>query len=279
MKKSLIALSMLLVLSFMLTACNAVLTTGTTETASINVPANDKNTTYDVRLEPGAATVNVSANGDGVLQGTVDYNIAQLKPNVYSSGSRVEISQSNVEGIVPRNAKNDWQLKLGEGVPMNLTVNTGASKGNWDLGGISLRSLNFSQGAADTQLNFGQVNPVSLDNFNVNSGAASLKINGMGNANIKNGTLKTGAGKLELSFDGKLAQNATINLEGGVSGITIYSGGNPVQVVREESGLSSIKQGSWSKFGNNYESPEWASAGGSKVTIYVKIGVGSLELK
>src|SRR5690349_22765251 len=100
MKKAVTILGLLLLLTLSLTACNGILTTGAMQTDNIIVAVSgDKATAWDVRLEAGAATVNVGNNGESVVQGTVSYNVVQLKPNVYTSGNRVEVSQGNTDGI------------------------------------------------------------------------------------------------------------------------------------------------------------------------------------
>lgn len=280
MKRTLITISTLLLLAFALTACDGLRSTGPLQTENINVAMpSDKSKTFDLKITLGAANINVSSGNDTLVQGTVEYNILELKPAVINSSNQTEIKTGDFNGALPSNVKNDWNLKLGQGLPLNLTVATGATKGQWDLGGLSLKTLNWSQGAADTNLRFSQTNPVSLDNFTLDSGAAKFNLQGLGNANIRNANFTAGVGQLDLSFDGKLSQDAEIKLKSGVAGMTIYSGSNPVRLIKTDGGLSSINPGSWSQSGETYTSPEWAKASGPKITIRVELSVGSLNLR
>src|SRR4029453_989962 len=117
------------------------------------------------------------------------------------------------------------------GVPMNLTVNTGASKGTWELGGLSLRSLNWRQGAAKATVLFSESNPEGMSNFRFDVGAGNATMRGLGNANFNSGHGTVGAGNLTLYFDGELSHDVSLTLEGGAAAITIYTGGNPVRVT------------------------------------------------
>lgn len=280
MKKALFMVSILFLLAFGLSACNGFLSTGALQTENVNIAMPlDKSQTFDVKIRPGAANINVNTGGEALMQGTVEYNVPQLKPEIINVSNQAEIKTGNFDGVLPAGVKNNWDLKLGAGLPLNLTVDTGATKGQWDLGGLSLKKLNWSQGAAETRLSFNQANPVSLDNFVLKSGAAKLTIEGLANANLRNANFTAGAGQLDLSFDGKLAQDAHIQLKGGAAGMTLYSAGNPVQVIKTGGGLSAINTESWSKAGEIYTSPEWESATGPKITIEVELAVGSLNLR
>ena len=95
-----------------------------------------------------------------------------------------------------------------------------------NLAGYFSRS---DQGASAATVNFSRPNPEKLTAFDVTAGAGSLTMNGLANTNLGTATFKVGAGSLTLSFDGALAQDATITIDGGASALTIYSGGNPVQ--------------------------------------------------
>jgi hypothetical protein len=179
-------------------------------------------------------------------------------------------------GVLPINTRNDWNLQFGKGVPINLTVNTGASSGEWELGGLSLRRVTWTQGAADALIRFSQPNPERLESFTVNGGAASLTIRGLANANIQTANITAGAGAATLVFDGQLPADTEIILDGGVSSIAIYSGGNPVQVTTE-GGLKNVENSGWAESGDTYTSPEW-TGNSPKITVRARLGVATLQL-
>lgn len=249
---------------------------GQTQTATINVPKpEDRSATWDVELNLGAADVKIGSSSEGLVSGTITYNVESLKPTVTSGERRLQIGQ-DAGGVLPLNTHNEWRLQLGQGVPMNLSVNTGASSGDWELGGLSLRRLAWLQGAADAVVKFSQPNPDRLDSFTVNGGAASLTLRGLANANIRTANITAGAGAVTLVFDGQLSADTEVILDGGVSAITIYSGGNPVQLI-SEGALKNVDSKDWTQTNDTYSSPEW-TGNSPMITVRARLGVAALQL-
>ena len=271
----------LIVLAAVLTGCNISInsvSTGPLHTLRVVVPlAAYPSRPWDVELDPGAAMVTVDTGGDRLVSGTIDYNVDDWKPVVATSPQSVQITQGHFTGIPPANSQNDWNLTLGTRAPMSLTVNAGAIKGTWELGGLRLRSLDWHQGAADTTVRFSHPNPEKLAAASMDGGASSMKVEGLANANAQSVSIHIGAGSLMLRFDGTLARDVEVTLDGGAAAITIESGGNPVQVVVGKS-LSAVSRGDWSQDGDTYQSPEWAQAKGPKVTVQARLGAASLNL-
>ena len=257
---------------------SSVYKTGPTQTTKIDVPLpEDSSKTWDVEISPAVANVVVDSKGEGLIHGTATYNVPELKPNVTTSGNLVAVRAAEVTGVLPRDTKNDWNLSLGRGVPINLTVNTGASKGSWELGGLSLRSFTWHQGAADANVKFSESNPEALSTFRFEMGAARTVFSGLGNANFRTGFGSVGAGELTLYFDGELSHDVDLMLEGGASQVIIYSGGNPVRVTMNGA-LNATTPGDWTKNGKEYTSPEWDKATGSRINVTIKLGAGAVRL-
>ena len=270
--------SLILAALFALALAGCAGEVGPTQTAIINVPKpDDPSQVWDVELNLGAASVRVDAEGEGLVSGLVEYNVVALAPEVIVTSQRVVIGQ-DFAGVLPLNTRNDWQLKLGRGVPMNLTVNTGASSGEWELGGLSLRRLGWTQGAAGATLRFGQPNPDTLEHLRISGGAASLTARGLANANARVANVTAGAGALSLYFDGSLREDMDVVLDGGVSSIAIYSGGNPIE-IKFEGPLKAIDNRGWAEIDDEtYRSPEWVDGGRPKITIRARLGVAALTL-
>ena len=256
-------------------------TVGPVQTEQVNVPKPaESDKVWNIELDPGAATITVGANAEGLVEGTIDYNVAELKPLITTGDGQVTIKSGDLNNKIVTNTgiKNDWKLRLGQDVPMKLTVNAGATQGSYELGGLSLQALTWSQGASAATVNFSQPNPGKLTAFDVTAGAASLTMNGLANTNLGTATFKVGAGSLTLSFDGALAQDATITVEGGASALTIYSGGNPVQVETGDTGLSGVSKGEWTQAGQTFSSPEWTAGTGPRIMIHTNMSVGGVTL-
>lgn len=250
---------------------------GPMRTEAIDVPRPaDPTQPWDLELRLVAARAQVSSQDGGLLQGTIAYNLAGLKPSFEAAGRRVRIRQ-DFQGRLPDEARNEWRLRLGRGVPLHLRVFSGASRGEWDLGGLSLRRLDWFQGAAAAELTFSEPNPERLERCRINGGTAALTVKGLANAGFDQAHVNAGLGALTLVCDGRLSRDAEVVLTGGLSSITLRSGGNPVRLTLEGA-LKFVSNTSWRRSGRVYESPEWAGAGGPRLHVRARVGLAALEL-
>jgi hypothetical protein len=255
--------------------------TGPTQTDEISVPMPDTNETIDLSLSFGAGELEVQPLAQGTLvSGTATYNVPDFKPIIESTGNQVEITQGNLEikGIpdFENNIKNEWDLKINPAAAINLSVKAGAYSGKYELGGLSLENLDITDGAADVNVAFSEPNVINMEKFSYNTGASNVTLEGLGNANFETMVFKGGAGSYRLVFDGALRQDAVISVESGISSMTIVvPEGVPAQVTFE-GGLSNIQAfGAWEQSGDTYS----MEGTGAKLTIIVKMGAGTLELR
>lgn len=282
MKRSIYALVSLASVIAMLTAgCSVTVNqveTGALQTENINLPIPaDASQVWDVELLPGAASVEVEAGSEALLEGTIAYNVESWRPSVTTADRRVTVKQDEFVGVPPIDAHNEWKLKLGKGVPINLLVREGAVRGEMDLGGLQLRTLDYRQGAADATLAFSQPNLTPMSSFRLDAGASRLRVEGLANSRSASGYVVIGAGGLTLRFNGALKQDMDITIEGGAAAVTIETGGNPVEVIVSE-GLTAVNASGWSNVDKTYRSPEWQSAKGAKITVRARLGAATLNL-
>ncbi|MBP1702672.1 MAG: hypothetical protein H6Q38_1779, partial [Chloroflexi bacterium] len=173
-----------------------------TETISIQAPATgDANLKIgfgigELTLAPGAAGL--------LVEGTASYNVVDLKPTITIEGDNVLLKTGDLEiSGFPRlrgaNIKNEWDLKLGD-MPMDLSIDAGAYKGTFELGNLSLKSLEVGDGAADVELVFSAPNRVPMSSFRYNTGASKVRLSGLANANFSSMLFRSGAGDYRLDF-------------------------------------------------------------------------------
>ena len=255
------------------------LKTGPTVTDDIFIDLPDSGTVQDVRLSFGAGELNVAPGAEkGLIEGTATYNVPDLKPEI-NTGNTVEIRTGDLElNGIPRlsgNLKNEWDLKLNDH-PMNLRINAGAYQGRIELGGLSLESLRVSDGAADVKLNFNEPNLVSMDELRYETGASQVELSGLANANFQNMTFRGGAGDYTLDFSGELQQAADVNVDAGVSSLTIIVPEGTNVSVFVSGGLTDVnRSGAWDKHNDEYT----MSGSGPSLRIDVRMGAGSLNLR
>jgi hypothetical protein len=277
-------LPVLLVLALSTIACGFhvsipinTVTPGPMVTDQINVPLPDTSQTVDLSLAFGAGTLKLQPGATALVSGTAKYNIADFKPAVTSSGSTVRIEQGNwhLKGIPDlSNIKNEWDLSLGK-QPLNLSIEAGAYKAEYELGGLALTNLTVKDGASDVKMNFATPNLAEMFLLSYETGASNVSITGLGNANFSSLTFHSGAGNFTLEFTGALKRNGSVNIETGVSNTTlVIPSGLPVQLT-VDGGLSNVTYDSaWSKNGNLYTQ----AGSGPQLTIVVHIGAGNLTL-
>ena len=254
--------------------------TGPTQVEPINIPFLDPRTdTADVTVSFGAGTLNINADGkDALIAGNATFNVDDFLPEVSIDGNEVRIEQGSLDlgGVpaFPDDLINDWVLSIGD-APLELEINAGAYKGHYELGGLSIRRLEINDGAAEAQVSFLQPNQVEMSLFKYSTGASSIKLSELANANMSQFIFRSGAGSYTLDFSGELSRDMQVTIESGVSSITIIIPADTSAVLTTNGLLSVNASGSWEQNDSTYT----LSAGGPTITIEVDMGAGNLILE
>ncbi len=254
------------------------LKTGPTETFTINEPPPEGDEVVDVTIRMGAGTLDLSGGAEGLMEGEIKYNVAEWKPTITNADGKLTIEQGpskdNIGLPEGGDVVNDWSLKLG-GAPMNLTLNAGAYDGTVDLSGLRLRRLEINDGASNAEVVFDSLNPEAMDTLTYKTGASSVKLTGLANANFAEMDFTGGAGSYTLDFSGEPQRDATVDVKGGASSFRIVIPEGVAATVTVTGGLNSVNtEGGWTQSGDTYET----GGDGPRLTINVEMGVGSLEL-
>jgi hypothetical protein len=273
-------ISAFLVLTLASLACGANIdlpkmpTPGPDVTDEITVPA-PKTDEANLRLAFGAGEMTLAPGAKELVAGTATYNYAAFKPEVNIDGVNVEVKMSKIKGIPSfDNLKNKWDLKLGD-TPMDLTIESGAYDGNFELGGLSINNLTIKDGAANVELAFSESNLVEMSTFRYETGASDVKMTGLANANFSMFDFSSGAGDYTLDFTGDLQRNASVKVSSGLSNIIIVIPETVNAVVTVDGGASNVSAGSnWGISGNVYKQ----KGEGPTLTFVVEIGAGNVTL-
>lgn len=233
----------------------------------------------ELTLKFGAGELDVNpGEGDALVTGTATYNVKELQPEVSVTGNEVTLSTGDLEfkGIpnFRDEYKNQWDLMIGD-QPVSLVVNAGAYQGRIELGGLSIASLRVSDGAADVKLGFSDPNMVEMSRLRYDTGASSVELYGLGNANFETMIFKGGAGNYVLDFSGELRRDGTVTIDAGLSSITVIVPRGVSARVLVDRGLANVDiSGDWEKSGDDYS----LEGSGPRLTINVNLGAGNLEL-
>src|SRR5215212_3070906 len=141
-------------------------------------------------------------DGDAWIAGTCHDPTDRRSPRIIQEGGSVTITEDEpsfeqipaVFGGVPR-----YELEFSKQRPFALTIETGASEFDLDLGGVSIHGITVRQGAGKFELGFSEPNPHPMELLEVSSGAAGY----------------------DLDFGGVPLRDARVNVETGLSGVEI----------------------------------------------------------
>jgi hypothetical protein len=180
-----------------------------------------------------------------------------------------------VFGGVPR-----YELEFGKERPFALTIETGASDFDLDLGGVPLSRLMVRQGAGKFELGFPQLNPEPMELLEISSGAAAIELENLANANFSQLRLSGGAASYELDFGGSLSRDADVSIETGMSGVVVSVPTSTATRVTAETTLGSVDVGDGYTKSEGAFSTEAALRGNVPV-LRIRAGVrlGSLQLR
>jgi hypothetical protein len=221
--------------------------------------------------------------GDEWVTGTYNDPTDRRPLRIVEEEARITITEAEpsferiqaVFGGVPR-----YELEFGKERPFALTIETGASDFDLDLGGVPLSRLMVRQGAGKFELGFPQPNPEPMELLEISSGAAAIELENLANANFSELRLSGGAASYELDFGGSLSRDADVSIETGMSGVVVSVPTSTATRVTAETTLGSVDVGDGYTKSEGAFSTEAALRGnGPVLRIRAGVRLGSLQLR
>jgi hypothetical protein len=106
-----------------------------------------------VNLNMKAGELKVEGGATQLLDANFTYNVPEWKPevkyNVSGSVGNLEVAQPG-SGSSTSNTRNEWDVRLSNKPPMEMTVNMGAGRATLTLSGLALSRLELNMGAGET---------------------------------------------------------------------------------------------------------------------------------
>jgi hypothetical protein len=279
MKKQLIAVILILFMATL--ACslqNLRLETIDPQIVLISEPLPQDRLVTELVFKMTGGKFIITPDAEGLVNGSIKYNIEPWQPEIIRSENYFEIRQVNpfrLTGIPFGDVENTWELALTNALPLNLTIEGGASENLFDFSGLQLTRLKITQGASDTTLRFDTPNPGLIEDITFTTGASSAKLIGLGNANFKRMTMSSGAGDYTLDFTGTLLQDTRVDIRAGVSNITIIIPAGMRAIVINQGTVSNVNsQGTWLLTDQTYTTLNQ----GYTLTINLDMSVGNVNL-
>ncbi|HEX5809149.1 MAG TPA: toast rack family protein [Anaerolineales bacterium] len=244
------------------------------ESIAVENPESDE-TRLSLEFGAGTLTLSPGARSENLIEGTVVYNVEDLKPEIQKNGDSIEIKQGDLDGIPPLDEfVNEWDLRLGN-TPLDLTLRAGAYEGNLELGGLALKSLTVRDGASKVDLSFREPNQTEMSILRYETGASDVTLTGLANANFSTLTFSGGAGNYTLDFSGELRRDAVATIEAGFGDLSLVIPEDLDAVITVEGTAVNINHSSsWSQNGQKYTQ----EGSGPTLTILVKMAAGNLVI-
>jgi hypothetical protein len=127
-----------------------------TQSRSVEVEGADS-AKVNLRLAIGELDVGGGAAENRLMEADFAHNVAAWEPSVdyevVGDSGELEVRQQGLtEGIPTPAVRNEWDVRLSDAVPVDLTVQMGGGVGNLDLDGLDLTGLNLDVGAGSTRV-------------------------------------------------------------------------------------------------------------------------------
>jgi hypothetical protein len=131
-----------------------------------------------IELKMGAGELTVAPGTGKLLDANFQFNVPEWEPLVdYQPGAgraTLRVSQPSATAAFG-NTENRWDLRLNDGVPVDLSATLGAGKASMDIGRLDLRSVEIHQGVGELRLDLRGAPRHSYD-VRVNGGVGSAHI-------------------------------------------------------------------------------------------------------
>jgi len=166
----------LIAASLILTSCESA-PAGPTQHESTHIDL-DKSEQTRVELKMGAGELNVDGGAATLADADFTFNVPAWKPRVeyHSTGLRGDLVIAQPEGINGMgNTEYRWDVKLNDGVLMDLVTHLGAGEARMNLGSLSLRNVELNIGAGEVKMDL-RGNPKRSYDVRINGGVGEATV-------------------------------------------------------------------------------------------------------
>lgn len=191
-----------------------------------------------LKIQPGV--------GPNWVNGSYEGPSDALPLNIDHQGGTVTISQQRESWAVSRTEGRhvaSFELALGSARPYALTLETGASATDLDLGGLPLTRTAVTHGAGKLVADFSVFNPQQMTKLELTSGAGAMWFRNLANAYFAEMVVKGGAASYQFDFGGTLRRDARVQIETGVAEVEIVVPGTTAVTIAASADMGSIEIG------------------------------------
>jgi CubicO group peptidase (beta-lactamase class C family) len=246
--KSSKVISLLALVAILLAATNCVPASrvGELRTESQSVELGDAESVH-VDINMGAGDLEVVGGADKLLEADFTYNVAELKPEVAYSAGTLVVRQPEVQGLPAltgiTNYRYEWDLRLYDDVPMDLSVDMGAGKSDLKLAGLSLTRLDINVGAGESTVDLSGDWARDLD-VSITGGAGRLTVRLPRDVGARV-EVETGVGEIDapgLAQDGDVYTNAAYGVSEVTLQVDVRAGVGQINLEVEETAAPEVEE-------------------------------------
>ena len=210
---------------------------------------------------------------------TLRYDARSLEP-IYSydaDSGALRLGTRERQGGSGRRSGN-LDITLGAIGTYAIDVQASAAETQLDLTGLPITTLAVSSGASDTRVRFDRPNPVRMKSLTLSTGAASIMVDRLGNANADEIVVRAGVGDVDLDMAGTWSHDSELRAEVALGALTIRVPSDVGVRVETSRVFASFSHEGLSENGGAYVSDNWDSAT-HKLRIYAQTVVGFLSIE
>jgi hypothetical protein len=197
--------------------------------------------TVRAEIAMGAGILDISGGAQQLMEANFAYNVPEWEPEVdyeVTGGEGVlRVEQPSAEGGIDLtgDARNEWEVRLNEGMPTDLSVRIGAGESDLELGSLNLTGLSIEMGAGASTVDLRGEWEEDLE-AKIRGGAGSATLRLPTNVGVRVET-SGGLGEIEAR-DLRREEGAYVNEAYGESDVTLevdFEGGvGRLSLVAEE---------------------------------------------
>jgi hypothetical protein len=228
--------------------------TGTTLTESRTVDVGSA-TSVRVAVELQEGDVRLSGGAATLLEATFSCQEPHPRPEVVyrvtGGVGTLTVRQSPTDLSSTTDARSRWDLRIGDMLPITLSVHVDAGDATLDLGTLRVKDLVVDLGTGDLDLRSGETSHLDTTNLNVGAGMATLDLTGewRGDSYVR---LNVGAGDASIFVP---------------RGVGVW--------VRPDVGIGTTRVTGLLDVGDGYRNREYGTA---PTTLVVAVTVGAGEI-
>ena len=218
-----------------------------------------KATFVNVEIAFLGGTIDVSSGSRELMDARFEYSDMDWKPEVeYRLKNKIgnlKVSMPDIEGEININDEdlNQWDIRLNNDIPMDLSIKLGGGEGYYDLSNLKMNSLEIRLGGGKLDIDLKNSSLPRLD-------------------------FKAVAGEATIDLSGRWHDDLDANFVCGFGELTLILPKNIGVSVKASGIMGNVDAPGFSKDGSTYTNDVYRK---TKVTLYIDIfgGIGNVNLE